>query len=152
MQVNRKNMVHTSFHDCTRELHNASLRATPARIAVMKLLEETEKPVDIAIVKDYLEKEQIATDPATVFRIMNMFTEKGLVKQVSFNEGKSRYELASKPDHHHLLCTSCGRVEDLSDCAIPNLEKDIRKKKGFRVISHVLEFYGLCSICQMKQN
>src|SRR6266704_298005 len=153
LQVSCIIMVNAKMkHDCKTELNDAALRATPARIAVMKLLEETEKPVDIAVVKDHLEKEHIATDPATVFRIMNMFTEKGLVKQISFNEGKFRYELASKPDHHHLICNSCGKVEDFSDCAIPDLEKDIKKKKGFAVAAHALEFYGLCVTCQKKQS
>lgn len=139
-------------HNCKSELNGLALRATPARLAVMKLLEKIDTPIDVETVKDYLDKERIATDPATVFRIMNMFMEKGLVKQVSFNEGKFRYELASKPDHHHLICTHCGGVEDFSDCGISNLEENIRKKKGFRVQSHALEFYGFCKSCERKEN
>ena len=60
-----------------------------------------------------------------------MFQEKGLVKQISFNEGKFRYELSNKEDHHHLICESCGKIEDISDCNIPDLEKEINKKKQF---------------------
>lgn len=139
-------------HDCKLELNNVDLRATPARLAVMQLLEKAEIPVDVQMIQSYLGEAHIDTDPATVFRIMNMFMEKGLVKQISFNEGKFRYELASKPDHHHLICHSCGKVEDVSDCAIADLEEDIRHKKGFVVSSHSLEFYGFCSVCQKKQN
>jgi len=139
-------------HDCKIELNDADLRATPARIAVMKLLETTDKPVDVNMIKEYLDKQHIDTDPVTVFRIVNMFTEKGITKQISFNEGKFRYELTNKADHHHLICQQCGKVEDISDCAIPELEKDIQKKKKFLVKSHSLEFYGLCDDCQKKQN
>lgn len=145
-------MLKIDKHDCKEELNQAALRATPARIAVMKMLEKTGIPVDIGMVKSYLNKKNIVTDPATVFRIMNMLTQKGLAKQVSFNEGKFRYELANKPDHHHLVCKVCGKVEDFSDCAIQILEKDIRKKKGFSVESHSLEFYGICQECLKKQN
>ena len=137
-------------HNCKTELNEVELRATPARIAVMKLLEKVDTPIDVQMAKDYLDQKNIETDPATVFRIMNMFTEKGLVRQISFNEGKFRYELASKPDHHHLICNSCSKIEDFSDCAIPALEKDIKKKKGFTVTTHALEFYGLCHACQKK--
>jgi Fe2+ or Zn2+ uptake regulation protein len=56
----------------------------------------------------FLEKNNIKSDPATVFRIVNMFTEKGLTKQIQLNEGKFRYELSSKEDHHHLICEKCG--------------------------------------------
>lgn len=136
------------IHDCKEELNEAELRATPARIAVMKLLENTDAPVDVSMIIDYLDKQHIKTDPATAFRIVNMFLEKGLIKQISFNEGKFRYELAAKEEHHHLICDNCGRIEDISDCAIPELEKDIKKKKGFLVKRHALEFFGLCSNCQ----
>jgi|SRR5581483_10538455 len=139
-------------HNCKTELNNASLRATPARVAVMKLLEDTNTPLDVSMINDYLEKEKIYTDRATVFRIMNMFAEKGLVKQISFNEGKFRYELANRAPHHHLICTSCGRIEDISNCNIAELEEDIAEKKGFSVKSHALEFYGICKNCQCKQN
>src|SRR6266568_4770206 len=148
MRVDCENMVKASIkHDCTTELHGVELRATPARVAVMRLLEKVDMPVDVQMVREYLEKLEIETDPATVFRIMGSFMQKGLVRQISFNEGKFRYELASRPDHHHLICNSCGKVEDFSDCNIAELEKDIKRRKGFLVESHSLEFYGVCREC-----
>lgn len=142
-------MVRTQLkHNCKTELNDADLRATPARVAVMKLLETTDAPVDVATIIDYLTQQDIKTDPATAFRIINMFTEKGLVKQISFHEGKLRYELSNKADHHHLICEQCGKIEEISDCAIPGLEKDIQKKKGFIVKRHALEFFGICAHCQ----
>ncbi len=135
-------------HDCKDELNEVDLRATPARVALMSLLENTDKPVDVQTMIEYLEKNGIKTDPATVFRIVNMFTEKGLTKQVQLQEGKSRYELAANADHHHLVCTKCGDIQDISDCNIDGLEKDIEKKKGFAVTSHSLEFFGICKSCQ----
>lgn len=135
-------------HDCRKELNDAELKATPVRIEVLKFLEKIREPVDANMVMEYLDSRNIAADPATVFRMMNSFTQKGLTKQVSFNEGKFRYELASRPEHHHLVCTSCGSVESFSDCAIPELEQDIKKKKKFLVKSHALEFFGLCRRCQ----
>lgn len=138
-------------HDCKIELNEVTLRATPARIAVMKFLENSNTPVDVQMVKDYLDKKNVPSDSATVFRIMNIFTQKGITRQISLNEGKFRYELASREDHHHLVCQNCEKIEDFSACAIPALEKDIRKKKGFHVTSHALEFYGLCGRCKDKR-
>lgn len=139
-------------HNCKLELNNVELRATPARLAVMKLLETSDQPIDVSMIIDYLNQQDLQTDPATAFRIINMFTQKGITKQISFNEGKFRYELANREEHHHLICENCGRVEDFSDCAIPELEKDIWKKKQFLVKSHALEFYGICEKCQKNQN
>lgn len=141
-------MTTVKTHDCKEELREMDLRATPARIAVMQLLEKTKEPVDAQMVMDYLKKEKIDTDPATVFRIMNMFTIKGLTNELEFHEGKARYELARKDDHHHLICENCGSVEDIEDTVIPALEKHISDEHHFVVRRHSLEFFGLCSNCQ----
>lgn len=141
-------MKQLANHDCKEELRDSDLKVTPARLAILKLLERTETPVDVASIITYLDKHAIKTDPATVFRIMNIFTERGIAKQIQLLEGKTRYELAANADHHHLVCTKCGDIQDISDCNIDGLEKDIEKKKQFKVTSHSLEFFGLCSNCQ----
>lgn len=142
-------MVQASIqHDCKIELNEADLKATPARLAIMQLLEQTDKPIDIASITEFLKKNEIKADQATVFRIINMFTERGLTKQIQLQEGKFRYELSNKEDHHHLVCMSCGDIQDISDCNISALEKEIAKKKQFKVTSHSLEFFGMCANCQ----
>lgn len=138
-------------HDCKTELNDVDLRATPARLMLMKLLEKSDTPLDVQTMIEYLDKKDIATDPATVFRIVQMFTEKGLTKQIQLQEGKYRYELTSKGDHHHMVCTECGDIQDISDCNIDVLESHIEKKKNFKVTSHSLEFFGVCGACQLKQ-
>ncbi|MBI2049433.1 transcriptional repressor [Candidatus Roizmanbacteria bacterium] len=135
-------------HDCKTELREVSLRATPARMEVLKFLETISKPVDVQTLIEYLDKKDIKTDPATVFRIVSMFRQKGLLTPVQFNEGKFRYELSSRTDHHHLVCDKCGDIGDISNCNILALEKDIEKRKEFKVINHSLEFFGICKKCQ----
>lgn len=137
-----------SMHDCREELREMNLKATPARLAVLKLFEKTEMPVDVGTVIDYLKQNKIKADPVTAFRIINLFTEKGLTRQISFNEGKFRYELADSTDHHHFICEKCGSIEDISDCNIELLEKNIAKKKGLLIKHHSLEFFGVCKNCQ----
>lgn len=145
-------MSNAKTHDCKSELNKTGLRATPARIAVMKFLENADTPVDVQMIKEDLDRQNISSDTATVFRIINIFTQKGITRQISFNEGKFRYELANREDHHHLICQTCSKIEDFSDCAVPEVEKNIRNKKKFRVLSHALEFYGVCRDCLTKQN
>lgn len=137
-----------AIHDCKQELNGLSLKATPARLGILEVLERTNKPLDVNSLITYLQKKDIETDQATVFRIINLFTQRGLTKQIQLNEGKSRYELASQSEHHHLVCEKCGNIEDISDCNIEALEKEIEKKKGFLVKNHSLEFFGICPACQ----
>jgi Fur family transcriptional regulator, ferric uptake regulator len=140
--------MNKQLHDCKTELKEVNLKVTPARLGVLQVLEKSSKPLDIASVTHYLDKKQIKADQATIFRIINMFTEKGLVVPVQFNEGKFRYEYGPKADHHHFICENCGAIEDISDCHIDELEKEIRSKKKLLIKRHSLEFFGLCLDCQ----
>ncbi len=141
-------MTKAPRHDCKTELKNVNLKVTPARLGVLQVLEKSPKPLDIASVTHYLDKQQIKADNATIFRIMNTFADKGLVVPVQFNEGKFRYEYAPLADHHHFICENCGTIEDISDCHIDELEKEIKSKKKLLIKRHSLEFFGLCPNCQ----
>ncbi|MBI2601311.1 transcriptional repressor [Candidatus Daviesbacteria bacterium] len=141
-------MVVQVKHDCKIELHKVALKATPARLATLKVLEAASKPLDVATIKSKLKKDGINADPATIFRMMNSFSDKGLVREINLQESKLRYEYSAKEDHHHLLCESCGSIEDISDCNIETWEKELREKKGFMIKHHSLEFFGLCKNCQ----
>lgn len=135
-------------HDCQKELRKADLKVTPARLGVLAALENTDTPLDVSEVIDYLRHHSIHADKVTVFRIMNSLTEKGLVVPIQLNESKLRYEHAAKADHHHFVCEQCGAIEDISDCNINELEKDIHRKKGLIIKRHSLEFFGICKNCQ----
>lgn len=135
-------------HNCKEELRKHSLKATPSRLAVLNLLEATNNPIDVATIFEYVKKQRIDADPATIFRIINILTEHGIAKQIHLGEGKFRYEYAAKAEHHHLVCMQCGDIEDISDCPITTLEKAITKKKQFIIKKHALEFFGVCKQCQ----
>lgn len=135
-------------HDCITELRDLELKATPARLGVLSALEDSDKPLDAAEILKALNQHKIKADRVTVFRIMNTLTKKGLAVPIELNEGKLRYEHSAKATHHHFICENCGLIEDISDCNIPTLEKNIQKKKGFLVKRHSLEFFGLCTNCR----
>ena len=135
-------------HDFKNELRSVDLRATPARVAVMRFLEQSKQPVDVNTLIDLVNKKGIKTDPATVFRIINALIKKDVIISVQFQEGKMRYELAGKKHHHHLVCESCGKIEDVFSHFVPALGKEIQNKYSFLVKRHSLEFFGLCQDCQ----
>lgn len=133
-------------HSCEDELKGVSLKITPARLAAMKLFESHNKPLDAAGIINYL-AEKLDIDRVTVYRILNAFTQKGLLRKIEFGEGKARYEL-NKGKHHHLICQGCDAIEDISDCGVEVVEKRINQKKNFLIKRHSLEFFGLCTKCQ----
>jgi len=123
------------------------LKQTEARSAVVMILGNSNGPLDVAGIKEELEKLDLKVDQATVYRILNTFHEKGIVKRIEIGEGKYRYEI-EKEHHHHLVCTNCGKIEDIEIDLSDDFDREVFKKKGFRVESHSLEFFGVCELCQ----
>lgn len=129
------------------DLKQFGLKSTRGRSEILQILKHEDTPVDVMHIQSHLIKNNLSLNQATVYRILEMFLQKGLVKRFEFQEGKFRYEL-SGDDHHHLICEKCGKIVDVSDCGVAALEKEIEKKKHFLVKSHSLEFYGICKNCQ----
>ena len=130
-----------------KELQKLGIESTPVRQAILHIIEEYKVPVDVASISLSLEKHKIKADKVTIYRTLDLLSEKGLLSRLEFQEGKFRYELV-KSDHHHLICTNCGKIDAIEDTWIEDLKKEIKKKKKFLVQRHSMEFYGLCSDCQ----
>jgi len=95
---------------------------------------------------------------STVYRTLELLTELGIVHKFDFGDGRARYEFAEGTDsighHHHLICTSCRRIIDYTDFVkeetelLKRTEAGLTKKYGFKIMSHQIQFYGLCKDCR----
>ena len=124
-----------------------NFKKTPARLAISEFLSNAKTPVDVEQITQYLRLHDLETNKVTVYRILDFLFKNQIIDRVEFGEGKYRYEL-KKNHHHHLICTSCGRIQDVEANVVEKLEKEIQKDKHFQVQSHSLEFFGLCKDCQ----
>lgn len=89
---------------------------------------------------------------ATVYRALQLFEELNLVYKLNFDDNRYRYELTRDEEHqhHHLICTQCNKVEEVSYDLTSDIEESIYKNYGFKVTNYVLKFFGICSQCQEK--
>lgn len=124
---------------------------TPARKEIVSFLEKTYSPVDVERIIKFLRAKGLNTNKVTVYRTLNFLYDKGYVEKLEFGEGKFRYEL-KKNHHHHLICSKCGKIEDVRGEFLEKIEREIYKDKGFKVKNHYLEFFGLCSDCLLEDN
>lgn len=144
----RELFAYTLYMNIQKELiKNKGLRVTPARVAVLDVLYQTGKPLDISQIYEYVLKRHVDADQATIYRIIENFMQKGIISKLQFQEKKFFYEVV-RDDHHHAVCRKCAKIEDVSKCNSKRLEKEIFQLTGFSVESHSMEFYGLCRECQ----
>lgn len=135
------------------ELKKASLKVTPSRIAILSLLKKHDTPIGVGTILKELLQTSTKPDYVTVFRTINIFTEKGLIRRIQFQEGNFRYELNTENHHHHIVCVKCGRVEDIDfDVDLAKHEREIAKQTGFKIKEHSIEFFGVCKKCKTKQS
>lgn len=87
---------------------------------------------------------------ATVYRTLELLEEIGVLRKVDFGEGRARYELndGETQNHHHLVCTRCGKITEFEDDLLNSLEEAITRKTGFQIETHEAKFYGICAECR----
>jgi Fur family ferric uptake transcriptional regulator len=84
---------------------------------------------------------------ATVYRTLELLTQLGVVRPIYVGETGPTY-IRADGDHHHLVCSSCGQIVDFDDCRAGAMTQELTERFGFRITSHLLEFYGVCATCQ----
>lgn len=87
--------------------------------------------------------------PATVYRVVPLLVEAGLIQEALVSAGEGhRYERSFEREHHdHLICTSCRKVVEFEFEAIEVLQLDIAERFGFRLTGHIHELFGICKDC-----
>jgi Fe2+ or Zn2+ uptake regulation protein len=88
---------------------------------------------------------------ATVFRTMKLLLDLNVVCRVLLEDGTLHYRLSTRGHHHHLVCRSCGRVEDFSRCDVSALVEELRRNTEYEIQSHWLEVYGRCASCRVQE-
>lgn len=87
-----------------------------------------------------------------IYRNLETMTACGILFRVVTFGGERRYALCRadhvEEHHHHIVCISCGKVGNVSDC----LYKDGMTINGFSLVSHVVQLNGLCETCVQEQN
>ena len=85
---------------------------------------------------------------ATVFRTIKLLLDQGLLCRVRMDGGRLLYRWSRPDHHHHLVCKSCGAVEDMSRCGVAELLQQAVGASGYTLEGHWLEVYGRCARCQ----
>jgi Fur family ferric uptake transcriptional regulator len=132
-------------------LKDAGMRATPARIAILKLLHESSVPMTHAEVTATLIDQGI--DNSTIFRVLNDLVEAKLLVRMELGDHLWRYELSSresakgKSQHPHFLCVDCGSIMCLENIDFRRLLKGTTGISRLGSITEVL-LKGRCTVCR----
>ncbi len=133
-------------------LKEKGYKLTPQRRAIVNIIIDNEgNHLTVEELYDEVKKECPEIGLATVYRTVQLLEELGVICKISLNDGCNRYELIHEYEHHqhhHLICTECGKIIEVEVDLLDNLEHSIEEKYNFFVKDHSVKFFGLCDGCK----
>ncbi len=127
-------------------LRSHGLQVTAQRLAVLRAVAAGPHSTaeDVA---DSVRSEIGAISRQAVYDALGVLVETGLLRRIQPAASSARYEHRVGDNHHHLVCRSCGRVEDV-DCAVgytPCLTA--AEDLGFVIDEAEVIYWGTCPDC-----
>ncbi|MFO0915803.1 MAG: transcriptional repressor [Pirellulales bacterium] len=133
-------------------LRDAALRATAARVAVMKLLASAETPMSHGEVVEALA--EFGFDQSTLFRCLNELADAGLVSRLDLGDQTRRFELRrtsgeAELTHPHFMCVDCGEFTCLKDFSVQISPSRGPRRDKLGTITEIM-IRGHCGNCQTE--
>ena len=140
-------MSHTTASIIT-QCKEAGLRRTKALELLIKTLLKSPRPMTLGELSEHPNLSS-QCDRATVFRLLQRLTDKGIIRRLGLHERAAYFTLLLSGRHQDfLICTECGKIEAIkAACPVHALEKEIASSTGFSGLYHELEFFGICPSC-----
>jgi Fur family transcriptional regulator, ferric uptake regulator len=132
------------------DLKSSGLKATLPRLKILEVFQRSSaaqgiRHMSAEDVYKALIAEQIDVGLATVYRVLTQFEQAGLLTRHHFEAGRAVFELNEGAHHDHLVCLTCGRVEEFFDADIEARQQRVAAERGFTLHDHALALYGTCS-------
>jgi Fe2+ or Zn2+ uptake regulation protein len=128
-------------------LDRAGYRLTEPRRAMAGLISDQAGHFTAADLVVDARTKRLGIGRATIFRALDLFEDLGVVERLDLPSGEHAYVPCEPIHHHHVICSTCGRTEDVDDPGIDAVTRSIGRRTGFRIDSHRLELFGLCPAC-----
>ena len=140
----------TRIPPSSSELKSIGLKATLPRLKVLEIFQRSSEELGVRHmsaedVYKALMAEHIDVGLATVYRVLTQFEQAGLLARNHFEGGRAMFELNEGTHHDHLVCLTCGRVEEFVDAEIETRQHEVAAARGFRLHGHALALYGDCT-------
>ena len=90
------------------------LKVTPQRVAILEVIMGIPEHPTADIITEYVHFSHPNISLATIYKTLDIFSKKGIIKKVKTEKESMRYD-AVKKKHHHLYCAETDRIEDYYD-------------------------------------
>ncbi len=132
--------------ELTERFREQGLRVTPQRQAIFRLLHGNASHPTVESLYEDARAAMPTISLKTVYQTVHDLESMGEVALIHLGTGSVRVDPNVEHAHHHLICTSCGRVRDVL-VDVRGLRLPARERSGFTVADVEVHFRGVCEDC-----
>lgn len=123
------------------------MRVTPQRLAICEFVLSSKEHPTVDRVYQVVQKKHPTLSLATVYQTLHLLTEIGMLQELGFGDGISRYDPDNSP-HINIVCKSCGKIQDYESESVRKLLSQISVELNRRLVGQHLEIYTYCGQCK----
>jgi len=126
-------------------LKRAGLKTTSQRMTLAEKIFQIHHHFTVESLMDELRDKKREISKATIYRILSIMVEAGLLAEHNFGQDSKYYEHIIGHEHHdHIICMDCKRIVEFMDKRIEELQEKAARENGFKMEGHSLNIYGKC--------
>ena len=134
-----------------QKLRDNGHKITPQRLAIVRILAKSEGHPSVEDIYLRIQKDFPTMSLATVYRNILLIKSLGEVLELGFPDWSNRYD-GNKPNPHpHVICIKCKKIVDPDLESLDEMKKEVALETHFKILSHRLDFFGLCSDCMAEK-
>jgi Fe2+ or Zn2+ uptake regulation protein len=128
---------------------NISRRATKQRKIILEELRRVRTHPTADSIFKMVRKRLPSISFGTVYRNLNLLKDEGKILELTCGKYSCHYD-GNPQMHYHFFCLHCGKIFDIEELNLEDLNKMLNKKSDFVARYHRLDFYGYCGKCYKK--
>src|SRR6266481_1423563 len=132
-------------------LKDKGVRLTRQRQILLELIDKSGQHLDAENLFQMAKEKDPKLNRVTVYRTLKLLKEGGLVDELDlmhYGGDQHYYETRTKQEHAHVICLSCGKVEEFFGEPLQRLRRQIEAHFGFEIVLARTEVGGYCPHCQ----
>jgi Fur family peroxide stress response transcriptional regulator len=141
----------TRLDEMITSLKEQGHRLTPQRMAVLKILAADEGHPSVEQIYEHVKVDFPMTSLATIYKTVTLLKEMGEVLELGFSDDSNRYDGHKPYPHPHLICIKCKNIVDPQVTALSELHQEVAQSTNYRILSHRLDFFGICPQCREEE-
>lgn len=136
-----------SLEDVDALLVEHGLRRTPQRQATLAAIVASDGHATAEEIVQRVRRKLPTVSPSTIYRTLSSLEDVGVVCHAHLGHTASVYHLGTSGLHQHLVCESCGAIQEVEDAIVAPFSKALTKRYGFTADFTHFAVLGECSNC-----